>query len=146
MSIAKSKIVKCEICGIKMYARGLHSHIRQKHLLVVKTVTKVIPDDYSATIVAKAVDFSYKPEILNSVTVDKDVDLDACDGVEKIAIIRSCYRCNKPIELKMMFAENYSYANAPRIDFVCDCCIQTFYDLPGCLVRGGKLDKGGFFL
>jgi len=56
---AKSKKVKCDICGKEVYARGLKSHVRLLHELNITDITTKVSIPVATKVKA---DFSKKPE------------------------------------------------------------------------------------
>ena len=75
MSIGKSIMVKCDMCDLWCRARGLHAHMRQKHGIIIKTVTKVVEPDLSRTIVAGGGDLGHLTKVIEQVTNSKKVEL-----------------------------------------------------------------------
>ena len=141
MSIAKSKIVECPDCGLKFYARGLHPHRRQKHGLPVnmdnniKVLNKIEqsrPNELPA-------DLKPTGDETEATNASSYFDPLHTRNYVKDAFIAHCYRCQRPIELKMPDPPNFAYGKK----FVCERCIREFYDQPGCIVRAGKYDAYG---
>ena len=75
MSIRKSKMVKCDMCDLWVHSRGLHSHMRQIHHIVIETRTKVVEPDLNRTIVAEGGDLSHPTKVVEQVTSFKKVEL-----------------------------------------------------------------------
>ena len=84
MSIRKSKMVQCNMCDLWVHSRGLHSHMRQIHHIIIETRTKVVEPDFSPTIIADGGDLSHLTNVVEQVTTFKKVELAPGSGGDKV--------------------------------------------------------------
>lgn len=73
---ATSQLLTCDICGKKVYARGLKSHVRLQHKLELSTqvVTQVVTKEYIAPETKKGAKQKKTTGILFNETVDLQQD------------------------------------------------------------------------
>jgi len=145
--------VECDICHIKVSARGIGAHKRLQHGIVVREIIKVIEViEPIKDLSVQGKDLSLQVPDLSTQVKTKVKDLstqvrDSSTHVEK-HIFNHCYRCGRKFEV---FVNHHYFTNWDKM--VCDGCISNYYlderewnywrSIGHNSISSGKYDKNG---
>jgi hypothetical protein len=128
----KSRLVNCEICNKELRVRGLAGHMRIKHHIVAKVVTKVIsvlPDLTPANEEEKLTNSINQLKTLDRITrvIEQTVSYKKVDVVpgrfSRVIHFKDCAHCKKQIEVN----PEQSHLLQQENRFACEDCIENYY-------------------